>query len=94
MMYHPVYFINDNKTNEDYMLKLVELGIKPSNVLEHAGNMLVMKPDVVFKNIDVLKFHGIEFTDDNNNNGYTILGMNNLDEKIDYYIEKEMWKNG
>lgn len=94
MMYHPVYFINDVKKNEEYITKLIELGIKPANVLEHVGNMLVLKPEVVFRNIDVLKFHGIEFTDDNNNNGYTILGMNNLDEKIDYYIEKEMWKNG
>ena len=94
MMYHPVFFINDVSKNEEYILKLIELGIKPSNVLEHVGNILVLNPDVVFKNIEVLKFHGIEFTDDNNNNGYTILGMNNLDEKIDYYIEKEMWKNG
>ena len=94
MLYHPVYFINDVKKNEEYINRLIEYGIKPRNVLEHVGNILVLKPDVVFNNISVLKFHGIEFTDDNNNNGYTILGMNNLDEKIDYYIEKEMWKNG
>ena len=94
MMYHPVFFINDVNKNEEYILKLIELGIKPANVLEHVGNILVLKPDVVFRNIDVLKFHGIEFTDDDNNNGYTILGMNNLDERIDYFIEKDMWKNG
>ena len=94
MLYHPVFFINDVNKNEEYIIKLIEFGIKPSNVLEHIGNILVLKPDVVFNNINVLKFHGIEFTDDNNNNGYTILGMNNLDEKIDYYIEKELWKNG
>ena len=79
MMYHPVYFINDVTKNEEYILKLIDLGIKPSNVLEHVGNMLVLKPDVVFKIIDVLKFHGIDFSDDNNNNGYTILGINILD---------------
>lgn len=94
MLYHPVYFVNDPVKNEEYILKLIELDIKPANVLEHVGNVLVLKPDVVFKNIDVLLFHGIRFTDDTNNNGYTILGMDNLDDRLDYYIEKEMWKNG
>ena len=49
---------------------------------------------IVFNNIETLKFHGVALTDDENNNGYTILGMANLDSRIDYLIEKELWKNG
>ena len=89
----PVFFINDVKKNKELLDKLIEVGVKPANVLEYAGNILVLKPEIVFNNINTLKFHGVEFTDDENNNGYTILGMTNLDERIDYLIEKELWKN-
>ena len=50
-----------------------------------------MRKDIILKNIDLLKFHKIELTDDNNNNGYTILGMEHLDDRIDYLIEQGKW---
>jgi len=89
----PIFFLNDVDVNKKLIDKLIELDIKPANVLEYAGNVLVMKPEIVFNNIDTLKFHGVEFTDDDNNNGYTILGVGNLASRIDYLIEKELWEN-
>lgn len=90
----PVYFLNNVERNKELIEKLISVGVKPANVLEYAGNVLVLKPEIVFNNIDTLKFHGVDFTDDDNNNGYTILGMSNLDSRIDYLIEKDLWKNG
>ena len=94
MMKFPVFFLNDVETNKNLINRLISVGAKPANVLEYAGNVLVLKPEIVFNNIETLKFHGVELTDDENNNGYTILGMANLDSRIDYLIEKELWKNG
>ena len=94
IMKFPVFFLNDVETNRNLINKLISVGAKPANVLEYAGNVLVLKPEIVFNNIETLKFHGVALTDDENNNGYTILGMANLDSRIDYLIEKELWKNG
>lgn len=94
MMKFPVFFLNDVETNKNLINRLISVGAKPANVLEYAGNVLVLKPEIVFNNIETLKFHGVVLTDDENNNGYTILGMANLDSRIDYLIEKELWKNG
>lgn len=93
MLKWPAFFVNDTLKNKDNIEKLISLDIKPANVLEYAGGVFTMNPEIIFNNIEVLRFHGIEFTDDNNNNGYTILGISNLDDRINYLIEKEMWEN-
>jgi len=72
---------------------LIEKEIKPSNILENVGNMFVLNPETIFNNIDTLKFHGVDFKDEEDT-GYTIIGMSDLDSQIDYLIEKGLWKNG
>lgn len=93
MLKWPAFFVNDASKNKDNIEKLISLDVKPANILEYVGGIFTMNPEIIFNNIEVLKFHGVEFTDDNNNNGYTILGVSNLDDRIDYLIEKEMWEN-
>ena len=68
------------------------MGAICKNVLEHVGGILATNPKIVFDNINILKRYGISLTNDNNNNGYVILGMNGLSLRLDYLIEKELWK--
>lgn len=87
-----VFFINEPSENENNIRILESKNLKPQNVLYFCGNILTINPQIVFNNIEIAKFHNIEFTDDDNNNGYTILGMENLDEKMSYLIEQGYWK--
>jgi len=89
---YPIFFVNNCNRNQANIELLVSLGVNVKNVLEHCGNVFTFNPEIIFKNIRLLKYHNIELTDDNNNNGYTILGMKDLDSKIDYLIEGNMWK--
>ena len=68
------------------------MGAICKNVLEHVGGVLVIKPNVIFENINVLSRYGISLTNDENNNGYVILGMQSLSDRLDYLIEKGLWK--
>ncbi len=68
------------------------MGAICKNVLEHVGGILVSNPNVVFENIHVLNRYGISLTNDSNNNGYVILGMQSLPLRLDYLIEKGLWK--
>ncbi len=68
------------------------MGAICKNVLEHVGGVLVIKPNVIFENINVLSRYGISLTNDQNNNGYVILGMQSLSDRLDYLIEKGLWK--
>ena len=88
----PVFLINDPIKNKQMIEQLKNLGVKINNVLEHVGNMLVIKPDIVFRNINTLALYGINLTDDDNNYGYSLLGMEELDVKLDYLIEQGLWK--
>jgi len=93
VMKFPVFFLNDVENNKKLIDKLIEKEIKPSNILENVGNMFVLNPETIFNNIDTLKFHGVDFKDEEDT-GYTIIGMSDLDSQIDYLIEKGLWKNG
>lgn len=88
----PVFLVNDPVKNRELIVQLQNMGVKVNNVLEHVGNMLVIKPSVVFNNINTLALYGIKLTDDNNNYGYSLLGMEELDLKLDYLIEQGLWK--
>lgn len=88
MLNYPIFFINDNKL---FLEELEERNLNVYNIICYTGNISVLRKDIILKNIDLLKFHKIELTDDNNNNGYTILGMEHLDDRIDYLIEQEKW---
>ena len=90
---YPIFFVNKVSTNQTNIELLMSLGVNVKNVLEHCGNIFTINPEIIYKNIRLLKYHNIELTDDNNNNGYTILGMKDLDAKIDYLIEGNMWKH-
>lgn len=68
------------------------MGAICKNVLEHVGGILVINPHCVFDNIHVLSRYGIDLTNDSNNNGYVILGMQSLPLRLDYLIEKGLWK--
>lgn len=68
------------------------MGAICKNVLEHVGGILVSNPNVIFENIHVLNRYGISLTNDSNNNGYVILGMQSLPLRLDYLIEKGLWK--
>ena len=92
MLNYPIFFINNVEKNKEIIKKLEDLNVNVLNVLTHIGNIIVGNIDKVIKNIKLLEYHNIELTDDDNNNGYTILGMNNLDMKIDYLIETNKWK--
>lgn len=93
MLNYPVYFINDSKVNESLFAKLENIGINPKNIFMYIGGKFVTNPNLVFENIQVLKQYNIELTDDNNNNGYTIIGMNNLAEVIDFFLEKDVFNS-
>ena len=67
------------------------MGAIAKNVLEYTGNVLTINPNLVFNNIEVLKEYGIPLTNDANNNGYTLLGMSDLSDKLDLLIEKGIW---
>ena len=88
----PVFLINDPIKNKQMIEQLKNLGVKINNVLEHVGNILVIKPDIVFRNINTLALYGINLTDDDNNYGYSLLGMEELDMKLDYLVEQGLWK--
>lgn len=88
----PVFFVNDVTINQKNIEVLKDMNVNIKNVLEYVGNILTVKPDLIFKNIKLLSFYNIELTDDNNNNGYTLLGMSDLDTKLDYLIESGVWK--
>ncbi len=92
MLNYPIFFINNVEKNKEIIKKLEDLNVNVLNVLTHIGNIIVGNIDKVIENIKLLEYHNIELTDDDNNNGYTILGMNNLDMKIDYLIETNKWK--
>ena len=93
MLKYPVFFINDVNKNRENILKLIQFEVKVKNVLEYVGGLFVVNPSIIFNNLSVLKFYNIELTDDNNNNGYTILGVPDLDDRIDYLIEQKKWIN-
>ena len=88
----PVFLINDPIKNKQMIEQLKNMGVKVNNVLEHVGNILVIKPDIVFRNLNTLALYGINLTDDDNNYGYSLLGMEELDMKLDYLIEQGLWK--
>lgn len=88
----PVFLVNDPVKNKQLIERLQSIGVKVNNVLEYVGKILVIKPDVVFKNINTLALYGVNLTDDNNNYGYSLLGMEELDLKLDYLIEQGLWK--
>ena len=46
----PVFLINDPIKNKQMIEQLKNMGVKVNNVLEHVGNILVIKPDIVFRN--------------------------------------------
>ena len=83
----PVFLVNNPVKNRKLIEQFVRMGVKVNNVLEHVGNILVIKPDVVFRNINTLALYGVNLTDDDNNYGYSLLGMEELDLKLDYLIE-------
>lgn len=87
-----VFLVNDYSKNIKNIDYLKSRGVNVKNVLEYVGNIMVIKPNVVFRNIDVLELYGVKLTDDNNNNGYSLLGMEYLDVKLDYLIEQGLWK--
>lgn len=92
MTQFPVFIVNDPVKNKQLIEQLQNMGVKVNNVLEYVGNILVIKPEVVFRNINTLALYGIKLTDDNNNYGYSLLGMEELDLKLDYLIEQGLWK--
>ena len=87
-----IFFVNNVNKNKENIELLKSMGVNVKNILENCANILTMNSEIVLKNIRLLKFHNIELSDDNNNNGYTILGMKDLETKIDYLIESGMWK--
>lgn len=87
-----VFLVNDFDKNMKSIERLQILNVNVKNVLEHVGNILAIKPNIVFKNIDTLALYGVKLTDDNNNYGYSLLGMEELDLKLDYLIEQGLWK--
>lgn len=89
---HCVFFVNDYVVNINNLEKLKEKNVNIKHVLENVGGIFTINFDLILSNIDILRIYGIELTDDNCNNGYTILGMSDLAEKLDYHIEKGLWK--
>ena len=87
-----VFLVNNPDKNKNLIERLQMLKVNVKNVLEHVGNIITIKPEVVFNNINTLALYGIELTDDNNNYGYSLLGMEELDIKLDYLIEQGLWK--
>lgn len=92
MTNYPVYLINDYDKNLESVNILLNKDVNVKNVLEHVANILAIKPNVVIRNVDILNLYGIKLTDDNNNNGYTLLGMEDLSDRLDYLIERGLWK--
>lgn len=92
MIKFPAFLVNDNIKNVELVNRLKEMSVNVKNVLEHIASIFVTKPNVVFKNINILPLYGIKLTDDENNNGYTLLGMTELETKLDYLIEQGEWK--
>lgn len=92
MTNHPVFLLNSFDKNRLLINNLNNLGINVKNILEYVGDILVLKPEVVFNNIKILDLYGVKLTDDNNNNGYTLLGMEDLSLRLDYLIEQGIWK--
>lgn len=92
MLNQPIFFINSPEKNMDLIKRLQSLNVSVKNVLEYIGNIFVLKPEVVFNNINTLSLYGIKLTDDENNNGYTLLGMEDMHSRLDYLIEQGLWK--
>jgi len=88
---NPVFLVNDYEKNLQYIKRLEDMGVNVKNVLEYVGNILVIKPDIIFNNINTLSLYGIKLTNDDNNNGYTLLGMEDLCSRLDYFIENNEW---
>ncbi len=91
MLNFSAFFVNDCNVNKSLVEKLNSLGVLPKNVLEYVGGIFVTNPNLIFNNINVLKDYGIKLTNDKNNNGYTLLGMKDLADRLDYLIEKRLW---
>ncbi|MBQ3021536.1 MAG: hypothetical protein IJD92_04875 [Bacilli bacterium] len=87
----PNYLINDVNKNKEDLKKLDNMGIKVKNILENVVKIFSINPQVIINNIEVLNKYGIELTDDDNNYGYRILGMQYLDKKIEYLISNNIW---
>ena len=87
----PVFLVNDYEKNLESIKHLEGMGVNVKNVLEYAGNILAIKPSIVFNNINILSLYGIKLTNDDNNNGYTLLGMEDLSNRLDYFIESNEW---
>lgn len=92
MIKFPAFLVNDSTKNVELVDRLKDMGVNVKNVLEHIAGIFVTKPNVVFKNINILPLYGVSLTDDENNNGYTLLGMSELETKLDYLIEQGEWK--
>lgn len=92
MVNQPVFLINNFEKNLEHIERLNNIGVNVKNVLEHVGNILVIKPNIVFNNISILSSYGVKLTNDSNNNGYTLLGMEDLVMRLDYFIERDEWK--
>lgn len=90
---YPIFFVNNCNKNQSNIELLMSLGVNVKNILENCGNVFAINPEIIYRNIRLLKYHNIELTDDDNNNGYTILGMKDLENKIDYLIESNAWKH-
>ena len=88
----PVFLINDYNKNVEMIYYLESKNINIKHVLEHVAGKLVTKQNVIFNNIDILNSYGIKLTDDENNNGYTLLGMEDLEIRLDYFIESNEWQ--
>ena len=96
MLNYPVFFINDYDTNRKLVGQLdsYENENITKNILEYVGGILVTNPILVYNNISVLKKYDISLTNDDNNNGYTLLGMHYLEKKLNYLLENNLWTKG
>ena len=56
-------------------------------VLEHAGSKFILDPNTIFYNIELLKRYGIKI-DDSDDRGFSVLGMDNLEEKLLYLFDR------
>ena len=57
-------------------------------VLENVGGVFTTNPNIIFNNIEVLKRYGVELDSEN---GYTILGMSDLEDRINELINNGLW---
>ena len=91
MLNQPVFLINDNNENTLLINKLESYSnsiIK--GVLEHIGSKFILNSSIVLSNIELLISYDIKLDDPDCYNGYTILAMDNLKEKIEYLINAKI----